>query len=178
MFQSSTIKADPFAFDSLHQASAHGTPPVTDTPLVAVSADTLLRSPDGPVAARDLGAGDLLLCMDGSPVPLHSVTLTRFSRGDLQGNRALAPIRFEAGSAADGLPRQTLLISPCMPVVSPMMGGQVRADHLVNGGTIRTAIPDEGITYITLQTATPALLMVDGLCLRFEATARPGVAFA
>ncbi|MEX3016355.1 Hint domain-containing protein [Gymnodinialimonas hymeniacidonis] len=152
-------------WDQAASTNAHAAPP-----LLGVAAATPFQTTKGTVKAQDLCSGDEIICADDKPVTVRNIETTRLSRTDLLLNRARAPIRFDHGSLSEDSQMETLLIAPEMPVhVDPVGEITVLAEQLANGGTVRTVIPDDGVTYVTLHLSRPVSVTVQGLRLCFDA---------
>ncbi len=139
-----------------------------------IGRQTPLETPDGPVAAGLLRAGDLVLTQDSGPLPVRFVL-----HSEVPGRGAFAPILLRApyfGQTTD------LLVSSEQPVC--MDGASVEylfgedrvmaaAEHLADG---IAAYPDTRrsvVTGVVLDFGRAALVTADG-CMLLMQTAPPG----
>jgi hypothetical protein len=133
---------------------------------------TEITTPEGPVKAQSLAAGDWVIDEDGAPVRVLDTAVISCTRDAMLQDRTLAPIRFEP--AEDDLVEvtQAVLLAPDLPVQAMEDGAiSVPAHALENGHSIRRVVPHEGIDYVRLTLARPATLAIAGLRIRFGATA-------
>jgi DNA-binding beta-propeller fold protein YncE len=95
---------------------------------------TRIRTARGEVPVEELVIGDLVLTASGASRPVRSTGHRSFActhHGELAD---IWPIRIQAGAFADGQPARDLWVSPNHSI--QMEGVLLRAEELVNGGTI------------------------------------------
>lgn len=82
------------------------------TGVVCFTRDTMIETPEGPVAIQSLKAGDMVRTMDRGFQPLRWIGNRKLDAIDLRQHPRLLPIRIRAGALGQGLPAQDLLVSP------------------------------------------------------------------
>lgn len=78
---------------------------------VCFTADSLILTENGPVAAADLREGDMVMTRDGGPLPLRWIGTRKVTRAEMQAQSNLCPIRIRAGALGEGIPAQDLTVS-------------------------------------------------------------------
>ncbi len=123
-------------------------------------AGALIRTPDGEAAVETMKVGDLVVTASGALRPLKWIGSRAYSARFAGNNRDLLPIRFKAGSLAEGVPTRDLLVSPKHAMF--LDGVLIPAEHLVNGATIVQEPPGEDIHYFHLELETHDVLIAEG----------------
>jgi Hint domain len=123
-------------------------------------AGALIRTPDGEAAVETMKVGDLVVTASGALRPLKWIGSRAYSARFAGNNRDLLPIRFKAGSLAEGVPTRDLLVSPKHAMF--LDGVLIPAEHLVNGATIAQEPPGEDIHYFHLELETHDVLIAEG----------------
>lgn len=118
---------------------------------------TQILTDRGNVAVEDLRAGDVLVCRFGGLRPVRWIGRQHYAADRAAGKEA---IRFAAGSIAEGMPRQPLLVSPG----HTMLVGEtlVLADALVNGITITREAPRAEWSYFQPDLGDHDLVFANG----------------
>ncbi|MFV0409370.1 MAG: Hint domain-containing protein [Paracoccus sp. (in: a-proteobacteria)] len=83
-----------------------------NTRVVCFSADALITTPDGEVAAGYLSVGDLVETVDAGSQPIRWIGMRTLNTTELAANPKLRPIRIQAGALGNGLPEADLIVSP------------------------------------------------------------------
>ncbi len=114
-----------------------------------------------------LRVNDPLRTVQGTLGKVVHVDTVKLDEGFLSAHPDALPIRIQAGALGAGRPAVDLLVSPHQSVnVSP---GQFRQDfHLARDLTGRPGVtrqPQMMVTYHCFHCATPAAVMVEGLCV-------------
>jgi hypothetical protein len=125
-----------------------------------------VATPYGLRPVEDLKVGDLVLTQDHGPQPIRWI-----SRSIVKLTAALAPIRIEAGSLGQGLPRRDVVVSPqhrvlVRSLISERMFGKaevlVAAKSLVGLSGITTVREWDEVTYIHVLFDRHEILEVEG----------------
>ncbi len=114
----------------------------------------------GEVPVEQLEIGDLLVTASGALRGIVWIGARAYSARFAGNNPDLLPIRFKAGSLADGVPARDLLVSPKHAMF--LDGVLIPAEHLVNGATIIQEKPGEDIHYFHLELETHDVLIAEG----------------
>jgi hypothetical protein len=114
----------------------------------------------GEVAVEDLAIGDLLVTASGNLRPLRWIGWRSYSPRFARNNPGLLPVRFKAGSLAEGVPARDLLVSQKHAMF--LDGVLIEAQHLVNGATIVNEAPGADISYFHLELETHDVLIAEG----------------
>jgi autotransporter passenger strand-loop-strand repeat protein len=105
----------------------------TDLTFACFLAGTLIRTPDGEVPVETLTAGDRVLTLDGTAMPVRWLAVQSVSQRFADPLRVL-PVRIRAGALGGGVPRRDLLLSPGHALL--LDGLLVQAGALVNGTSV------------------------------------------
>ncbi len=124
---------------------------VSDT--ACYCAGTRIATADGEAAVENLKIGDLVRTMSGALRPLKWVGTRAYSARFAGNNPDLLPIRFKAGSLADGVPARDLLVSPKHAMF--LDGVLIPAEHLVNGATVVQETAGRGHPLFPSRTRNP-----------------------
>lgn len=125
-----------------------------------------VATPVGLRLVEDLKAGDLVLTQDHGPQPVRWV-----GHSTVKLTAALAPIRIEAGSLGQGLPRRDVVVSPqhrvlVRSLISERMFGKsevlIAAKSLLGLGGITTVSDWDKVTYIHLLFDRHEIIEVEG----------------
>lgn len=125
-----------------------------------------VATPDGLRPVEVLKAGDLVITQDHGPQPIRWV-----GHSVVQVTAALAPIRIEAGSLGQGLPKRDVVVSPqhrilVRSLISERMFGKsevlVAAKSLLGMRGITTVMEWDEVTYIHLLFDRHEILLVEG----------------
>lgn len=128
-------------------------------PMTCFVTGTLIMTRRGEIPVERLEIGEMVVCHDGTLAPIRwigrrHVDLTRHPSPERAN-----PIRFEAGSIADGVPHRPLLLSPDHALW--LDGHLIPAKALVNGASIRMAMPGQ-VTYYHIELPRHAVLSAEG----------------
>lgn len=99
------------------------------TLMVCFAGDTLIETPNGQVAARDLKIGDWVVTQNG-PKPVKWVGRRRVTAEDMRSNEVFHPVHICQGALGNGLPRNDLRVSKqhrlqvSSPIAKRMFGDQ------------------------------------------------------
>jgi hypothetical protein len=120
---------------------------------------TRIAAPEGEIPVEDLKIGDLVLTNDGRMLPVRwigrNTIITRFA----DPLRAM-PIRIEANSLSDGVPKRDLLLSPDHALL--VDGLLIQAGALVNGMSItREVWMPESFTYYHVEVEDHSLILAE-----------------
>ncbi|MGO8737631.1 Hint domain-containing protein [Rhodoblastus sp.] len=121
---------------------------------------TLIATERGEVAVEDLRIGDRVRTLSGALRPLKWIGTRAYSARFAGNNPDLLPIRFTAGSLADGLPARDLLVSPEHAMF--LDGVLISAKHLVNGATVVREKPEDDIHYFHIELESHDVLIAEG----------------
>ena len=119
---------------------------------------TLILTARGEVAVENLKSGDILPTFSGRTVPLKWIGKQKFS-GKLLTKDA-SPVRFQAGSLGNGLPKRDL----CVSAGHSMKIGEYLVDArlLVNGVTITQQQTPEQLEYYHLDLGEHHCILAEG----------------
>ena len=133
----------------------------TGTDLIACfSRGTLILTSEGEVAVEDLAIGDRVVTFSGKSQPIKWIGRRVYDGRFLTDNRAVLPIRVEAGALANGVPARDLWVSPEHSLY--IDGVLVQAKHLINGATIVQAESVERVEYWHIELAAHDVILADG----------------
>jgi hypothetical protein len=136
--------------------------------LAAFAADTLIDTPDGPRAAGDLVAGDVVTTLGNGSRPLRCVGRRRVTPVELLAHPALRPVAFAPGTVGNTRellvsPRQRMLIDDWRAAV--YFGEDrvlVSALALVDDQAARLVLPAAGVDYVVLLCDRHEVLLAEG----------------
>ena len=80
--------------------------------MVCFTSGTRILTPDGEVAIDDLAVGDLVMTLDGGPLPIRWIGSKKLNRLDLIANPKMRPVRVHQDALGPGMPGTDLLVSP------------------------------------------------------------------
>jgi microcystin-dependent protein len=121
---------------------------------------TLILTDRGEVPVEDLAIGDEVITVSGMKRPVKGIGRRAYDRRFVAGNRAVLPIRLEAGALADGVPARDLWLSPEHALY--IDGVLVPAQRLGNGITIRQVESVDRIEYFHIELAMHDVILADG----------------
>jgi hypothetical protein len=121
---------------------------------------TLVLTDRGQAAVEDLQIGDRLITASGVAMPLKWIGRRGYRGWAARRNDQAQPIRFKAGSIADGIPARDLLVSPEHAMF--LDGMLIPARHLVNGVSILKTTGMDDIQYFHLELDEHAVIVAEG----------------
>ncbi|MCW2284562.1 hypothetical protein M2323_002449 [Rhodoblastus acidophilus] len=121
--------------------------------------ETLIRTPDGETAVRDLKRGDLVMTSAGEIRPVAWIGMRTVASRFADPARCW-PIRVTAGALGENIPARDLRLSPDHALL--VCGVLVHAGALVNGTTIlRETEAPERFTYYHVELDDHALILAE-----------------
>jgi glycosyltransferase involved in cell wall biosynthesis len=130
----------------------------TDAP--CYRAGTRIRTPLGETPVETLAIGDLLVTRSGEARPIKWIGHRSYAGRFIADNSDVLPIRFAAGSLADGIPTRDLDVSPKHAMfIDDVL---VPAEMLVNGVSIRQLEDVDSVEYFHLELASHDVIFADG----------------
>ncbi|MGB0902298.1 Hint domain-containing protein [Halocynthiibacter sp.] len=130
---------------------------------VCFTADTLITTMNGPVAAAKVKPGDLLLCQDGVYRPVRWVGLRTFGSTSEPMAENCRPICISAGALGQGMPERDLLVSRQHRILlrSEIAQSMFGCDELLLAAVKLLALP--GVEELAwLDTVTYVHFLMDG----------------
>ena len=121
---------------------------------------TLILTDRGDVPVELLEVGHKVITGSGMPQPIVWIGRRSYAGRFLASNPEAWPIRFQASSLGNGLPRRDLLVSPKHAMF--LDGLLIPAEHLVNGRTIRRERGGRRVDYIHIELAEHDILWAEG----------------
>lgn len=125
-------------------------------PAFSFAQGTAIDTPDGARPIETLAPGDLVSTLANGSRPVRWIGRRHVPLAEMVGNEAMQPVEFSAGAFGA---RSPLVVSPRHRMLlndwrAEVYFGEeqvlVRAEALVNGGTIRHILPESGVTYYHL----------------------------
>ena len=147
------------AIDSFNVVSDTATRPIDENP-ACFCTGTLIQTEGGEVAVEDLRIGDRLVTHSGAVRPIRWIGRRSYGGRFVAGKRNLLPIRFRAGSLAEGLPKHDLLVSPEHAMF--LDGVLIPARALINGTTIVQEWVLARIDYVHIELASHDVIVAEG----------------
>ena len=132
---------------------------------------TLIKTDRGPRPVHLLRVGDLIRTRDHGMQPLRWLGGRQLSRGDLEANPRLHPIRIAAGALGPGLPARDLVVSPqhrmlVRSAIAERMTGSaevlIAAVHLLGHPGIERMKPQGGFSYWHLMFDRHEIVFAEG----------------
>jgi hypothetical protein len=121
---------------------------------------TLIAAGRGQIAVENLAIGDMIVTATGDLRPIKWIGRRSYSARFARNNPDLRPIRFRAGSLADGVPARDLRVSPRHAMF--LDGVLVPAEHLVNGATIVNEPCGSDVFYFHIELESHDVLIAEG----------------
>jgi hypothetical protein len=121
---------------------------------------TRILTPDGEVPVETLRIGDKVVTMSGNAQPIRWIGRRAYDGRFITGNKAVLPIRIEAGAFCPGIPSRPLWVSPGHAV--HLTGVLIQAELLVNGMTIVQADKVEGVEYFHIELDEHDIVYAEG----------------
>ncbi|SFU88292.1 Hint domain-containing protein, partial [Aliiroseovarius crassostreae] len=149
-----------------------GFPQVQSTDLyICFVNGTLIDTVEGPVPVEDITAGMKVITRDNGPQPVLWVGAQELSFANIAANPKSAPVLINPGALGDGLPEQTLMVSPQhrvlvrSKVAQRMFGSDevmVPAVKLIELDGVERVSPQNGVTYHHILCANHDMVRADG----------------
>jgi len=117
-----------------------------------------LRQHQAVVASLEIG--DEVVTMSGKAQPIRWIGRRAYDGRFILGNKAVLPIRIEAGAFCPGIPCRPLWVSPGHAMY--LAGALIQAEHLVNGMTIVQADRIEGVEYFHIELDAHDIVYAEG----------------
>jgi hypothetical protein len=121
---------------------------------------TRILTPTGETPVEALAIGDEVITASGASRPIKWIGRRSYSGRFANGNAAVLPICFNAGSIADGVPARDLRVSPKHAMF--IDGVLIAAEHLVNGVTIHQADRVDEVCYWHVELDSHDVLLAEG----------------
>ncbi len=121
---------------------------------------TAILTDRGEVPVEELAIGDRVMTVSGASEVIRWIGRRSFTRRLLQGQPALLPILFRAGSLGVGVPRRDLRVSPAHAMF--LDGLLVPAGCLVNGVTILQEHGCQQIAYFHVELERHDVILAEG----------------
>ena len=121
---------------------------------------TLILTAAGEVPVEELAIGDEVITVSGMARPIKWLGHRAYDSRFVAGNRAVLPIRIEAGALADGIPARDLWLSPEHALYLDDV--LVPARLLANGVTIRQVEGVERLEYFHIELDTHDAILAEG----------------
>ncbi len=121
---------------------------------------TLILTDRGEVPVEDMAIGDEAITFCGAARPIKWIGRRAYDGRFVAANRAVLPIRIEAGALADGVPARDLFVSPEHALYIDY--ALVPAQLLVNGATIRQVTSVERLEYLHIELDTHDVILAEG----------------
>lgn len=148
-------------FATVAEASAAVATPGALVDIPCFAAGTRIRTARGEVQVEELRLGDMAItAIDGSEAPIvwighRTVDCKRHPRP-----HAVWPVRIKAGAFGEGMPKQTLTVSPDHAIyVSNVL---VPARYLINGSTV-VQVKVDRVTYYHVELPRHDVVLAEGL---------------
>jgi hypothetical protein len=132
----------------------------TDVNVACFCRGTLIWTERGEVAVEDLAIGDEVVILSGEARPIKWIGHRAYDGRFVTGNRAVLPIRIEAGALDEGVPTRDLLVSPEHALY--IDGVLVPAGLLVNGATIRQVERIDRLEYFHIELDSHEVILAEG----------------
>jgi O-antigen biosynthesis protein len=121
---------------------------------------TRILTPDGEVPVETLRIGDKVVTMSGKAQPIRWIGRRAYDGRFITGNRAVLPIRIQAGAFCPGIPSRELWVSPGHALY--LAGLLIQAELLVNGMTIVQAEKVEEVEYFHIELDEHDIVYAEG----------------
>jgi hypothetical protein len=121
---------------------------------------TRILTPDGEVPVDQLKIGDKVVTMSGKAPPIRWIGRRAYDGRFITGNRAVLPIRIQAGAFCPGIPSRELWVSPGHAMY--LAGVLIQAEYLVNGMTIVQADKVEAVEYFHIELDEHDIVYAEG----------------
>jgi glycosyltransferase involved in cell wall biosynthesis len=123
-------------------------------------AGTRILTPSGEVPIEALASGDLVVTRSGEAKPIKWIGRRSYSGRFIAGNDDALPIRFAAGSLADGSPTRDLDVSPKHAMfIDDVL---IPAEMLVNNSSIYQLADVESVDYFHLELEVHDVIFAEG----------------
>ncbi|KQP87548.1 Hint domain-containing protein [Methylorubrum extorquens] len=112
------------------------------------------------MSVEDLQIGDIVVTASGKHRPIKWIGTRSYIGRFANANSNVLPVRFKAGSLADGIPARDLRVSPKHAMF--LDGVLIPAEHLVNGVSIVKEERVEELTYFHIELESHDVLIAEG----------------
>jgi hypothetical protein len=125
-----------------------------------VDAATLILTDRGERRADSIRIGDTVITAFGRQQGVKWVGHRSFAQRFISGNRAMHPIRIEAGALGPKIPRNPLYVSPQLGFF--LRGSLIPAWCLVNGKSVQTVRAAADVHYLQLELESHDIMLAEG----------------
>jgi len=157
---SATIQLDSESYSGITWVAAQDSGSGTAVTAACFLRGTLIWTERGEVPVEDLEIGDEVVILSGAARAIKWIGRRAYDGRFVTDNRAVLPIRIEAGALADGVPARDLWVSPEHALY--IDGVLVPASLLVNGATIRQVERIDRLEYFHIELAAHEVILAEG----------------
>jgi len=133
---------------------------VTLTSVPCYCEGTLILTDQGEKPVEALEIGDVLITASGAHRPIRWIGTRAYAGTFANRNRKLLPVRFQAGSLADGVPARDLSVSPLHAMF--LDGMLIPAEALVNGANVTQATSVDAVAYFHIELDSHDVIIAEG----------------